>query len=74
RKTSETSPVVTVNHFEGWIEDPRKEGHDCHDWVHPNPQGEQKMAEKWFAAMIPYLGIQFPRLNRPESFALTSNG
>ncbi|MBV9864977.1 MAG: hypothetical protein JO316_06480 [Abitibacteriaceae bacterium] len=49
------SPVVTVHHYQGWHEKPDEAGSDTFDWAHPNPQGQQKMAEKWFAAMQPYL-------------------
>lgn len=49
------SPVVTVPMYEGWVEDPKQPGADTFDWVHPNPQGQKKMAEKWLAAMRPYL-------------------
>jgi len=49
------SPVVTVPMHEGWVEDPQKLGTDTFDWAHPNPQGQKKMAEKWFAAMKPFL-------------------
>lgn len=52
---SAESPVVTVNHYEGWHEKPDEAGSDTFDWAHPNPQGQSKMAEKWFAAMKPYL-------------------
>jgi lysophospholipase L1-like esterase len=53
--TSEQSPVIAVHHYKGWVEDPKKEGTDTFDWAHPNPQGQRKMAEAWFAAMKPYL-------------------
>ncbi|MBC8139197.1 MAG: G-D-S-L family lipolytic protein [Fibrella sp.] len=49
------SPVRTVSHFEGWHENPDDESPDTFDWAHPNPQGQQKMADKWFAAMKPHL-------------------
>ncbi len=52
---SAESPIITVNHFEGWHEKPDEAGSDTFDWAHPNPQGQNKMAEKWFAAMKPYL-------------------
>jgi acyl-CoA thioesterase I len=52
---TDASPVKTVNHFEGWHEKPREEGSDTFDWAHPNPQGQQKMAQKWFEAMRQYL-------------------
>jgi lysophospholipase L1-like esterase len=49
------SPVVTVHHYQGWIEDPKREGTDTFDWAHPNPQGQKKMADRWFEAMKPFL-------------------
>lgn len=49
------SPVVTVPMYEGWVEDPKKPGADTFDWAHPNPQGQEKMAARWFDAMKPYL-------------------
>jgi len=49
------SPVTTVHIYRGWTEDPAKEGTDTFDWAHPNPQGQRKMAEAWFAAMKPAL-------------------
>lgn len=49
------SPVATVNHFEGWHEKPDEDGSDTFDWAHPNPQGQRKMAQKWFDAMKPHL-------------------
>jgi hypothetical protein len=53
--TTETSPVETVDHFEGWKENPEREDSDTFDWAHPNRQGQRKMAEKWFEAMKPHL-------------------
>jgi len=52
---TDDSPVLTVNHFEDWQENPKHPGADTFDWAHPNPQGQRKMAEKWYAAMKPYL-------------------
>ncbi len=51
RQESDTpnSPVRTVNHFDSWNDS------DTFDGVHPNAQGQQKMAVKWFEAMRPYL-------------------
>lgn len=48
------SPVVSVPFYEGWISKPGP-GSDTFDWAHPNLQGQQKMADKWFAAMVPFL-------------------
>lgn len=49
------SPVLAVNHFEGWNENPKSPDSDTFDWAHPNPQGQEKMATHWFAVMKPYL-------------------
>lgn len=51
------SPVRVVHHYQGWVEDPNREDSDTFDWVHPNPRGQRKMAEKWFAAMQPWLRL-----------------
>ena len=53
--STEASPVATVAMYEGWKEDPTDPAADTFDWAHPNPQGQRKLAEKWFAAMKPYL-------------------
>ena len=53
--TTEQSPVVTVPMYEGWVANPKWADTDTFDWAHPNPQGQKKMAKKWFAAMKPYL-------------------
>ncbi len=55
RFSTEASPVETVDHFEGWKENPGHENTDTFDWAHPNPKGQRKMAEKWFEAMSPHL-------------------
>lgn len=49
------SPVKTVHFYKGWMENPKSKGADTFDWAHPNPQGQKKMAEKWFEAMKEYL-------------------
>jgi lysophospholipase L1-like esterase len=49
------SPVIAVNHFEGFQPDPGKPETDTFDWAHPNPQGQRKMAECWLQAMRPFL-------------------
>lgn len=53
--TTPMSPVVTVRLYENWWERPSWPWTDTFDWAHPNPKGQQKMADKWFAAMLPYL-------------------
>ena len=49
------SPVRTVAHYEGWNENPDQAGADTFDWAHPNPQGQQKMADHWMAVLQPLL-------------------
>ncbi len=61
-QSTPTSPVLTVNHYKGWNEKPRQDDSDTFDWAHPNPRGQQKMAEKWFEAMKPYL----PKIEGPK--------
>jgi len=49
------SPIYTVAHYQDWVADPDAEGSDTYDWAHPNPQGQEKMAKKWFEALTPFL-------------------
>jgi acyl-CoA thioesterase I len=44
------SRVVLVDQFAGF--DPAA---DTADGIHPNPAGEEKMAERWMEALLPYL-------------------
>lgn len=53
--STEQSPVITVHHYKGWLENPGIPNTDTFDWAHPNPQGQEKMAKAWFEAMKPYL-------------------
>ena len=55
RLNTPESPVVAVNHFEGWVEDPSRKETDTYDWIHPNPRGQARMALAWFAALRPHL-------------------
>jgi lysophospholipase L1-like esterase len=52
---TEESPVIAVDHYKGWHEDPKSADPDTFDWAHPNPRGQAKMAKAWFEAMKPYL-------------------
>jgi hypothetical protein len=52
---TEKSPVITVHHYKDFNENPKHEETDTYDWAHPNPQGQKKMAEKWYEAMKPFL-------------------
>jgi lysophospholipase L1-like esterase len=49
-KNTDQSPVVTVDQHSNYS--PQE---DSHDKWHPNSSGEQKMANKWFNALLPYL-------------------
>ena len=49
------SPVRTVAHYEGWVENSDLPDADTFDWAHPNPQGQRKMAERWIEAMRPFV-------------------
>jgi len=54
-ETTVPSPVVVVDHSLGWVSDPQKPDTDTVDWVHPNPQGDEKLARHWFTALEAYL-------------------
>ncbi len=47
---TEESPVILVNHFDGF--NPKT---DTYDGVHPNDQGMDKMADKWYKTLVEYL-------------------
>ena len=49
------SPVIEVATYEGWNPDPAHAESDTFDWAHPNERGQVKMADKWLAAMKPFL-------------------
>ena len=55
RLNTKESPVIAVRHYKGWKERPGTPDSDTFDWVHPNPQGQRKMAANWFEAMKPFL-------------------
>lgn len=63
RLNTKESPVIAVRHYKGWNERPGTPDSDTFDWVHPNPQGQRKMAAKWFEAMKPYLPAASQRAN-----------
>lgn len=50
------SPVATVHHYASWSEVPDGPHADTFDWAHPNPSGQQKMAQAWYNAMRPFIG------------------
>ena len=49
--STEASPIATVAHYEGWQENPDQPDTDTFDWAHPNPQGQEKMATRWFTSI-----------------------
>jgi acyl-CoA thioesterase-1 len=49
-KTTARSPVIAVDQFTGV--DPSK---DMYDDIHPNRNGEKKMARRWYKALQPFL-------------------
>jgi lysophospholipase L1-like esterase len=60
------SPVRTVHHYRGWVEDPRADDADTFDWAHPNPRGQARMAERWHEAMLPWLDADTPPADAPD--------
>jgi lysophospholipase L1-like esterase len=50
-----TSPVITVATSEGWVSDPKQPGSCTTDWVHPNTTGDEHLAQRFFAAIAPWL-------------------
>jgi len=51
--SKEESRIIPVNHFEGF--DPKT---DTYDGVHPNERGMDKMADKWYKALIDILPLE----------------
>ncbi|MBF0431107.1 MAG: hypothetical protein HQK83_07505 [Fibrobacteria bacterium] len=51
-KSTDQSPIIIVDQNTGF--DPDYQTGDTYDKVHPNPQGEEKMAVKWFKAIDDY--------------------
>jgi len=45
--STEQSPVIIVDHFQGFDAE-----EDTYDGVHPNAAGEEKMAQRWFQAIM----------------------
>lgn len=54
KKSTPRSPVIVVDMASGFINDPKAAGTHTFDWVHPNPRGQQFMAERWFNAISVY--------------------
>jgi parallel beta-helix repeat protein len=49
-KNTPQSPVVVVDHWTGF-----SLSQDMYDGVHPNDAGDQKMADRWYAALVNFL-------------------
>jgi len=47
-----SSPVIVVDHCTGFDTEI-----EMYDWLHPNEDGERKMAQRWFEALQSILGI-----------------
>jgi uncharacterized protein (TIGR03382 family) len=62
-KSTEESPVIVVDQNTGF-----NAVTDTHDGAHPNEIGEEKMAQKWFAALEPVLAqlTQVPDSGVPD--------
>jgi len=54
-KSTAASPVIPVDTSKGFVEKPDAPDTDTVDWVHPNPQGDAKLAGFWFDALQPVL-------------------
>ncbi|MFC4584965.1 cellulose binding domain-containing protein [Sphaerisporangium corydalis] len=54
-KTTTQSPVVVVDQWTGF-----STSADTYDGVHPNSTGDQKMANKWYPALVQLLGTTPP--------------
>jgi hypothetical protein len=54
-KSTSQSPVILVDQTQGFNAD-----YDTYDGVHPNPDGESKMADRWFEALARILSPNTP--------------
>ena len=52
-KSTSQSPIIVVDQWTGFDTDT-----DTYDGVHPNDRGDQKIADKWYAALLPLLNAQ----------------
>ena len=53
--STKESPIHIVHGYKGCNENPNHKEPHTFDWAHPNPAGQKKMAEDWFAVLKPYL-------------------
>lgn len=53
--STEASPVIYVAHEQGWVSNPDNAATDTVDWVHPNQQGDQKLASNWLPVLAQFM-------------------
>jgi lysophospholipase L1-like esterase len=54
-KSTAASPIVTVDLSKGWVSNPDTAGSHTVDWVHPNADGDARLAGLWLEALQPQL-------------------
>lgn len=54
-KSTLSSPVIAVDLATGFINNIADPNTMTYDWVHPNPKGQQFMADRWYKAIIKQL-------------------
>jgi len=54
-KSTLSSPVIAVDLATGFINDIADPNAMTYDWVHPNPKGQQFMADRWYKAIVKQL-------------------
>jgi hypothetical protein len=54
RLTTAASPIIAPVTSQGWVSKPDLPGTTTIDWVHPNPDGEAKLAAVLSAAIAPW--------------------
>jgi lysophospholipase L1-like esterase len=54
-KSTAASPIVTVDLSKGWVSNPDMAGSHTVDWVHPNADGDARLAGLWLEALQPQL-------------------
>lgn len=58
-ENTEASPIINVAHAPGWVSSPELQGTHTVDWVHPNQAGDLHLAERWYAALFPWLAVNW---------------
>lgn len=54
-KSTAASPVVAVDLSKGWVSKPDASGTHTIDWVHPNGDGDTRLAGLFLDALLPQL-------------------